>query len=479
MSRAERAPKLKVREIEFYERDVRMRLPFRFGATTLTRAPQAFVRARIEGLGGKSAWGMAAELLVPKWFDKNPELSDQENIDQLRMALALARDAYLAAPVNTAFGLMEDNYESQVTAGRNAGLNALTAGCGQALVDRAVLDALCRLHQVSFHDAMRSNLPGIEPRRLAPDLSGFDMDIFLAEREPHDHIYARHTVGLLDPLTDRDQSADSRLDDGLPETLEETVAVYAHRYYKIKVSGDVAADLDRLEAIASVLDAGLTSYRVTLDGNEQFEDWEPLKRLWDDMTGRSTLKRFCEAILLIEQPLIRTKALNEDLRAAPIAVAIIIDESDDQLDAFLSARAKGYVGVSSKSCKGLYKSFINLARCAYWNQEEGSNRYFMSGEDLSCQAGLSVQQDLALASLLGLEHVERNGHHYVFGMRGVPDQEQQDFFAAHPDLYKRYKGVTCLRIEAGKVAITSLTQPGFASGAQPCWSEMRSMTKFP
>ena len=40
----------------------------------------------------------------------------------------------------------------------------------------------------------------------------------------------------------------------------------------------------------------------------------------------------------------------------------------------------------------------------------------MTGEDLTIQPGLALQQDLALVSILGLTHVERNGHHYVNGM---------------------------------------------------------------
>ena len=38
---------------------------------------------------------------------------------------------------------------------------------------------------------------------------------------------------------------------------------------------------------------------------------------------------------------------------------MLIDESDDGLDAFPRARALGYAGVSSKMCKGLYKSLLN------------------------------------------------------------------------------------------------------------------------
>ncbi|MEI7899813.1 MAG: mandelate racemase, partial [bacterium] len=56
---------------------------------------------------------------------------------------------------------------------------------------------------------------------------------------------------------------------GLPETLEEVVSYYRGRYYKLKVGGDIKADLDRLSRIASVLDAGAGDYQATFDGNEQ------------------------------------------------------------------------------------------------------------------------------------------------------------------------------------------------------------------
>jgi hypothetical protein len=80
---------------------------------------------------------------------------------------------------------------------------------------------------------------------------------------------------------------------------------------------------------------------------------------------------------------------------------VIIDESDGEIESFPRARALGYGGVSSKDCKGFYKSLINLARCRLWNAE-GEGSFFLSGEDLTTQAGLAVQQDLALVALLGL-----------------------------------------------------------------------------
>ena len=81
-----------VTAIELLERDVRLRMPFRFGVVTLRAAPQAFARATLRFADGREATGAAAELLAPKWFDKDPALSNEDNFDQLRRALALARD---------------------------------------------------------------------------------------------------------------------------------------------------------------------------------------------------------------------------------------------------------------------------------------------------------------------------------------------------------------------------------------------------
>ncbi|MCC7288244.1 MAG: mandelate racemase, partial [Burkholderiaceae bacterium] len=104
---------------------------------------------------------------------------------------------------------------------------------------------------------------------------------------------------------------------------------------------------------------------------------------------------------------------------------------------------------------------------------------FMSGEDLTTQAGLAVQQDLALVNLLGIAHVERNGHHYVDGMAALPQAEQRAFLAAHPDLYEHSHGATRLRIRDGRLAIGSLDCTGYASAAMPVWDAMTPLQPSP
>ncbi|HET7670865.1 MAG TPA: enolase C-terminal domain-like protein [Burkholderiales bacterium] len=447
--------KFSIRQIDLFERDVRLRMPFRFGIVTLTESPQAFARVRIRLENGVEAEGASAELLAPKWFDKNPNLSNEENFEQLRQALALAKGAYLGDGANTAYGHFKAHYREQIEHGAGKGLNALVANYGPALIDRALLDALCRGLGIPFYDAVRRNVAGLELPAA-----------FLEGLRPADRIAARHTVGLVDPIT----SVEQRVNDGLPETLDEVVARYGHRWFKLKVGGDAKADVERLAAIASVLDRIAEPYQASLDGNEQYEDVDGVLALWNRMKAEPRLRRLVSSIVFFEQPIKRQNALSADVSPLGKHKPVIIDESDDSLDAFPRAKSLGYKGVSSKTCKGLYKSMINAARCAEWGPE-----YFMTGEDLTIQAGLAIQQDLALVSLLGLSHVERNGHHYVNGMAGLPAGEQEAFLRAHPDLYERSHGAVRVRINQGWMSIKSLGCPGYASGAMPDWNNMREM----
>ena len=463
------APRFSVREVELYERPVVLRLPFRFGVVTLTECPQAFVRARVEFADGASAWGAAAEMMAPKWFDKNLALSNDDNFDQLRDVLTMARAAYLAdASPASAFGHFARHYDGHLEAAAAKGHNPLLANYGPALVDRAVLDALCRGKQVSFYAAMQSNLPGIGAGR--PEFAAIGFARFLQALRPAATIEARHTVGMVDAITSADLV--SCVNDGLPETLEQVLQRYGHRYFKLKVGGQLQADVERLTAIASVLDRLPQPYFVSLDGNEQYADAGGVAELMSRMLATPALQRLNASILFIEQPISRAHALDVDLKSASLGTPVIIDESDGELDTFLRARQRGYAGVSSKTCKGLYKSVLNAARCATWNAQAGREVCFMSGEDLTTQAGLSVQQDLALVNLLGIAHVERNGHHYVNGMAAQSREEQQAFLAAHPDLYEDTQGAVRLAIRDGRIALGSLAATGYASGAMPDFGAM-------
>ena len=457
------APRIRIVEIDAFERDVSLRLPFRFGAATLEKAPQAFLRVRVEDEEGKTAIGAAAEMMVPKWFDKNPALTPAQNVDQLRGSIRAAAAASLEAPAPTTLFAAARLNEME-TARRLPG-NPLAAGFGPSLVARAALDAYCRLAGISVFDAVRGNLVGIGGPMLPGDIDADAASAVLAGLRPAGSIAARHTIGLLDPITESEIV--DPVDDGLPQSLEAVIARYGNRWFKIKLSGTVDADIDRLARIAAVLDR-LPDYRVTVDGNEQFGGVEQLAFLLARIELTPRLARLRAAIAFIEQPFSRAITMETPLGDLAVQLPFLIDESDDGDDAFARARGLGYTGVSSKTCKGIYRSLMKAIRI----RTGGVPGLFLSGEDLTCQAGLAVQQDLALVSLLGLSHVERNGHHYVAGMQGAPQAEKARFAAAHPDLYERGAGGPLLSIRDGRIAIASLGAIGYASSVLPDFEAM-------
>ncbi|MBE2262033.1 MAG: hypothetical protein IAE92_04780 [Burkholderiaceae bacterium] len=447
------AAKFRVRAVSLFERAVTLRLPFRFGAATVTRCPQAFARVTLE-LGGQTWVGASAELMVPKWFDKAPQLTHEQNFEQLREALRNARSSYLAEDdASTAFGLSQSAGEAAIAASMAHGLPRLAAQFGPALLDKAVADALLRAQGLSWVDGLRAGTLG-DPwsktlKLIRPD-----------------SVIVRHTVGLADLLSD-DEPGD-RPYDGLPATLQACIQRYGLTHFKLKLSGQIDADRDRLTRIAAVLDADAGDYRVTLDGNETFTDAAALGDFWRALTQAPALSNLLSRTLLLEQPLARRVALNQSVSGLGIHVPVILDESDDHPDVLERGLALGYRGISSKACKGIYRSLHSAARIA---QQPG--QLILSGEDLTCQAGLAVQQDTLLAASLGVTHIERNGHHYVDGFGIAPAAEAAAFASAHPGLYENdTAGRPHLAINAGRLDLRSLHDPGFATAAQPLWDSL-------
>lgn len=443
-------PRFVVRDIALNERPVTFEHPFRFGAVTVNGAPEAVVHVEIELEDGRRAVGAAAELMVPKWFNKDPKLSPDETVAQLRCSLHFARDLYLKHPFDTAFGLHVACYDHQIARCARADIPALAAGYGPAELDKAILDALLRVQGLDIFTGLKRNIAGLDAR-LTPDIDNAIIDNFLASRTPTSRMLIRHTVGMVD-------------------ALEDLAAVHAEsgcRYFKIKLSGDPSADRDRLARIVQMLTGLDIDYRLTLDANEQYPSHAALSALVGALLNDEAFDHLAQRLLYIEQPLPREMTWDVPLGDLGKSFAFIIDEADSSYDAFPRALSLGYRGISSKSCKGLYKSLINGARAAYWNAMDTA-RAFLTAEDLTCQAGLAIQQDTALVAFHGIVHAERNGHHYVDGFSNVSDTEAREFLHAHPDLYERRGDGVRLTVRGGALKFASLSAaPGFASGVDP------------
>ncbi len=469
-------PRLRVIDTRLGLRVALSRMPFRYGVVTVRAAPIATLEVAIETRSGEQARGYAADFLAYRWFDKRLHKSLIENVADLVRAIRLALAACQAqSEYCSPFDMWWNCLGEVMNQGAAHDLNDLTVSFGVSMPERAVIDALGRLLGLSVADLVASDALGMDLSRLDPDLKGFDFRGCLPER-PLEQLWVRHTVGLLDPLNAADITAGAAASDGLPETLEDYLRVDGIRYLKIKVSGRLDEDLTRLDFIADILSRSASPCSVTLDGNEQYKDLGEFDELVNRLRTTPRLQPLDRAILFIEQPLDRSVALSSDAASLLNRISrhkpVIIDEADGTLDAFRIAMALGYRGVSHKNCKGIYKSLLNFARVQRRNEAIGSQSYFLSAEDLTNLPVVPLQADLALVALLGIPHVERNGHHYFFGLDHLTQGEQAAALDKHADLYTRSGEAAVLNIRDGRILIRSVQVPGMGFSALPTMDSM-------
>jgi hypothetical protein len=439
------------------------RFPFRYGIAAMTDLPHLIVRMEAE-LDGQTALGVAAEGLPPKWFTKHPETSyEQDDLPAMLQSIRQAAERAIAiGDQSNFFDWWWETYTAQMEWASRQAIPPLLAGFGVSLMERAAIDCFCRGHQIPLQTALRSDAIGIDLKRLRPEIACGNVGAWLPTRSLR-NVIVRHTVGLGDPLTEAEIGSEDRLEDGLPHSLVENIRHYGLRYFKIKLSGDPDEDCDRMVALQQIFDHELgPSMRFTLDGNEQFENFAAFRATWERFRSVPKLDRMLDhQLLFVEQPLHRNIALDDEVgqslgswRDAP---PMIIDESDGDLTSFPRAIELGYSGTSHKNCKGIMKSLAALAAIRAAGQD-----WILSAEDLGNVGPIALLQDLAVVAVLGIQHVERNGHHYFAGLSAFPDAIQQSLVADHRDLYHWHdRGFATLRLRQGSLELGTITEAPF------------------
>ncbi|MCA9178074.1 MAG: hypothetical protein KDB14_26605 [Planctomycetales bacterium] len=455
--------------------EVQTRMPFRYGIATLTRVPYLLVYADFL-IDGMLVEGVAADVLPPKWFTKRPEMPLESEIrEMLRVIRSAAAHAESLSAQPTVYRWWRELYELQqsdmslVDASGEA-LPPLLTGFGVSLFERAAVDAMCRANATTWAISLRSGLLGLDLGEIHPALRDATPDQLLPT--PTRRMHVRHTIGLADPLTLGDVPAGETLDDALPQTLEQSVSAYQLTHFKIKLPSDPAEAVDRTLRVLSVAEqASGKPPRFTLDGNEAFATAAQFIDMWRDCLSNS---RFAAALqrglIAVEQPLHRDVALCEatrdELRTWADAPPLIIDESDAELTSLPIALDRGYVGTSHKNCKGVLKGIANGCLLEWRRRQpaSGDRPPLLTGEDLMNLGPVALQQDLAVAATLGLQHVERNGHHFVTGLRHLPPETQQDVMEHHDDLYRWSTAdppFPSLAIDGGQIALDSVLASPF------------------
>ena len=459
---------IQIKEIDLRIQNMRTRMPFKFGISTMTAVPHLVLGMELE-VNGRTGRGYSADHLPPKWFTKNPATSLEDEVGDMISVIRHASDVALAlGPAPDLFTLWLELYQTQKTWGNGEGFAPLLWGLGNSLVERAMIEAFCRIQGTDFGQAVRSNALGIRFDAFNSRLKGLaPADVLPGS--PITVTNVRHTVGLGDPLTTQDIPPEELCNDGLPQSLDEVIDTYGISYFKIKLFGDVARDLDRLKQTAGIIDGRLNQYAFTLDGNENYGDMETFRSFWEALRADRDLAGFLRRLICIEQPLHRDIALDEALsghfEAWPDRPPFIIDESDGDIGDLERAVDIGYAGTSYKNCKGVFKGLSNAVYLECLAKQHPDRRYVLTSEDLSNIGPIALAQDLAVLATLGVDHTERNSHHYFRGLTVWPQEIQEKMRLCHPDLFSVHEeGFTCMHIEQGRISLESVMKSPFGVG---------------
>jgi hypothetical protein len=458
--------KITVRESELFTTVVKARMPFRYGIATMTQTPHAFARITAE-IDGRVHRGVSADHLPPKWFTKDPHRPIEDELVEMKRVVVRALRRAEGTRAASAFALWRELYDDQAAWGAREGLAPLLTHFGVTLVERAVIDAVCRAADLPFARAVHAGVLGIALADVRPELAGSSPSDWLPAA-PLASIQARHTVGLGDPLEDADITDADHVHDDLPQSLAACIRFYGLKHFKIKLSAE--NDASRLRQIATILDRECAGdFAFSLDGNERFESAETFRAFWEELASSPGIERFLDRLLFVEQPFLRSFALDESIGEMFAQWTdhppIIIDESDAELRSLPTALALGYSGTSHKNCKGVFKGLANACLVRKRQREQPARQHVLSGEDLSNIGPVALMQDLAAQAALGIESVERNGHHYFAGLSVFPDAIGEAVLRHHGDCYVRdAAGWARVHIQEGRMNLASVNAAPFGVG---------------
>lgn len=273
-------------------------------------------------------------------------------------------------------------------------------------LDIALHDAYGRLHSKSSFDCFTHEHVGTDLSHfLGEEFLGKDFSEIIAPKTAPT-LFLYHLVGSLDPLSKDDLNR--KIDDGLPETLEDWIRSQQLSHLKIKLTGkELDADVGRVVEIDRIASRAFPTkpFSYSLDFNEACENEDYvidfLERL--ERLNREAVPK----IHYIEQPMGRDLRLRKEVTMHRVSrlKPVVIDESLTDLDMLRFAKQQGYSGIAVKACKGISDSILLSAAAKQW----GMKIYV---QDLTCIGG-SFMASASLASRIqGVTAVEGNGRQY-------------------------------------------------------------------
>jgi L-alanine-DL-glutamate epimerase-like enolase superfamily enzyme len=393
------------------------RTPYQFGGRSVDRVTLLNVTCRVRTSAGPEAWGFGSMTLGNAWAF--PAAAQEEGLGAMKALAGELRNVTAACqerghPLDL-FRSLEPEYlraARDVSAMRNlpVPIPKLCTLVVASAFDAAIHDAYGKAFGVSCYETYS---PRFMTRDLSHDLgprfAGEYLDRYVPSA-PRARMPVFHSVGASDALEAADVRV--RIDDGLPNTLEEWIARDGLIRFKIKLNGgDLAADFDRVVHIDRVVTRaqGLrraTDWKYSLDFNEGCPNvaylMEFLHRIREVTPGGF------DRIVYIEQPTARD--LQRDranvMHAAARLRPVVIDESLTDLESLLLAREMGYTGVALKACKGQSQAMLMAAAAQKYGM-------FVCVQDLTCPGASLIHSAGIAARVPGNAGIEANARQFV------------------------------------------------------------------
>lgn len=397
--------------------DYRYRAPYQFGGRTVDSVTLLNVNCRVRTGDGREAWGFGSMTLGNAWaFPAAPHdvgLGAMRALaDDFRSVTADCDEA--GHPIDL-FRALEPAYLSaadQISSARSlpAPIPKLCTLVVASAFDAALHDAYGKAFNVSCYDTYGpAHMSRDLSADLGPEFKGEYLDRYIPSA-PQQTMPVFHSVGASDPLEASDVK--HRIDDGLPNTLEEWIERDGLIRFKIKLNGgNLAADLDRVVRTDRIVNAalpkrGVTDWKYLLDFNEGCPNvaylLEFLRRVRE-----STPSGF-DSILYIEQPTARDlrKDRGNVMHEAAKLRPIVADESLTDLESLLLAREMGYTGVALKACKGQSHAMLMAAAARKYGM-------FLCVQDLTCPGASLIHSAGIAARVPGNAGIEANARQFV------------------------------------------------------------------
>ncbi|MCP5119693.1 MAG: mandelate racemase/muconate lactonizing enzyme family protein, partial [bacterium] len=409
---------VRVDEISFEYEDYLYRTPIKFGGSVLDRVTLINVNCEVSAADGKKAAGFGSMPLGNIWAYPSTEMPYETTLNAMkklaeRISKITGDYTELGHPVDLNVAVepayLKAAEEVSAELGLAQPIPKLATLVTASPFDAAIHDAYGKLHGLSCYKTYGPEFMNHDlSHYLGADFAGEYLEQYVLT-EPKAKMPLYHLVGALDPITDAD--IETRIDDGMPETLPEWINYSGLSHLKIKLNGeDLKWDVDRVatvDRVAAEVQAqrGVTEWFYSTDFNEKCPNVEYLMDFLNQVKEQ-TPEGF-ERIQYIEQPTKRdlhadrANVMHEAAKLRPV----VIDESLTDLEVLLFSREMGYTGAALKACKGQTQALLMGAAAQ-------KHKMFLCVQDLTCPGASLIHSAGLAAHVPGVAAIEANSRQY-------------------------------------------------------------------